>query len=190
MKRNYIIILLAIILLYSCVPPDIFMLNKRSEDRIDGFIVSKLDSVELVKDNAIMIHDGGIASLKLTGITQLKFDVTMLVEKGDGVKFSFRTVKHNYPNNPSISFVFSPSGSKVRDNNIIVADVDSVKLEYEKLHRIIIKNDGNLVRVKVDCDEIYVGKTELLATEYLIVESLSGTSAFLSGINFADILVE
>jgi hypothetical protein len=186
MKHKYIIALI-LLALASCAP-DEFLLNKGLyENQVNGLKMTSIDDVDVVNDNSIFIRNSGIVALTLAEKTQLIFDVTVDLQSGDGLRFAFRTVSDNYATHPGIFFDFTTSGSRVRENQTTLAAVDSVRAKIGQLSRIRIFNDGKIFTILADCDTVYYGRTELPATEYLIIESLRGSEALIKGISFADI---
>lgn len=182
-------IILVIILLASCTP-DTFMLNQKETNRIYGLKMCPLDSAKKLKDNALMLYDGGRIALKSIQETQLIRDFTLETSSGSGVRFAFRTARNNYDEHPAVVFDFTTNGSKIYENNELVLSVDTVSLSHNEPRRITIKNDGEIYEIVVDCDTVAVAASKLPATEYIIVGTLPGTEALLSGINFAEILEE
>ena len=183
----FIFVLLAIIIQPGCTP-DLFWLNRQQPNQVPGLIMSGLESVEKTADNALVLHDSSRAALALPMITQLEGDFTVELKKGDGVRFAIRSASANYEIHPAIKFDFTVNGCIIKENNELKGNADTVKAIYNEPSRIIIQNDGKIVRIKVDCDIVYYAKTELPATEYIIVETLPGSEAYLYGINFADVL--
>jgi glucose-6-phosphate dehydrogenase assembly protein OpcA len=63
-----------------------------------------------------------------------------------------------------------------------------VRAEYEQPSRIQIKNDGDYVKISVDCDEILFTRTSLPASEYFVFETLGEASALITGIEIAEVM--
>ncbi len=189
-KINILIAALALFLLNSCQPDTYFLNRKVAEYMISGEILSHIDSVEKSGENAVLIHSGGITSLRVLKITQLIADFTIEASNGKGIRFAFRTNSNDYPEHNAIRFDYTTEGSSVFENNSLLARVDSVKLTHYEPVRLKIYNDGIYYKILVDCDTVYKGSTMLPATEYVIIESLGGTEALLSGIDFAEIVDE
>jgi hypothetical protein len=182
-------IILVIFILISCTP-DKFTLNNKSEYRIEGLIMSNLDCVEVDKDNAIMLHPGGRAALRTFDLTQLLADFSVNIYSGQGIRFAIRTVSKYYPNSPSLVFDYSLSGCKIIENDKIIGFNDSVKVKFKEPARIIIKNDGEFYSIKVDCKEVFKGFTKIPSTEYIILETLMESEAYVYGIKFANVIKE
>jgi hypothetical protein len=187
MKMKHVYIIALLLALTSCAP-DLFTLNRGIyNSRIYGLKMTSLDDVEVVNDNSIIIRNNGIAALAIAEKTQFEADLTVKLLSGHGLRFAFRTVSDNYSVHPAIFFDYTTDGSNVRENDHALAAVDSVKAKINQPSRIKIINDGKVFTILADCDTVYLGRTEIPATEYIIIESLRSSEALLSGINFADI---
>ena len=102
-KYNLIIIIsaiVAIILLPSCAP-DKFILNQNDKYQISGFMMSGIDGVEVIGENAIILNEGARASLRSPGLTQLRADFTVELLKGEGVKLSLRSASYHFKAHPA-----------------------------------------------------------------------------------------
>lgn len=192
MKTKFIYIIITIvgfssILFYSCAPPDAFILNRKEPVQIYGLIMSGLETVEQVRDNALYLLPDAMVALKAEEKTQLATDFTVELRDGDGIRFAFRTISDNYEKQNKITFDYTINGCLVKENEKIITKVDSIRavLNDQKLIRIL--NEGNTYSITVDCDTVIKARTKLLATEYVIIKALNRTEAVLSGIDFADV---
>ncbi|MDQ1265933.1 MAG: hypothetical protein QG635_1085 [Bacteroidota bacterium] len=186
--KIYIITLISIAVLASC-SPDRFQINWEKNTRIFGEKLCSIDSVEAYSTNAIKLCPGGCASMKLSGLTQLYIDLSVVITEGEGVRIRFRTVSNDYKNQSSISLVLTGNGYSVEEKGKVICRSDSLKAVINQPNRIILQNDGKYVKIRVDCDDIYTGITDLPATEYLIIETMPHTTAKVFGIDFADMQV-
>lgn len=186
-KTNIILSTISIMILMACAP-DQYVLNHRDEMRLNGIIMSRLESVEKVADNALRLHPSAVTAMRYTGLTQFMADYSVKILKGSGMKFAFRTVSDTYPRDPSLVLAYTTDGYTVYENGRIVAKSDTVSAILNEPARIKIRNQGKMVKITIGCDLVYYAKTELPATEYVILETLEGTEAYIYGIEFADIL--
>jgi hypothetical protein len=181
-------ILVSMLVLISCSPHK-FALNKKSENRIEGFIMSNdYDKVEITADNELVLYEGSMVSMRTYNLTQLYADFTVTPLRGDGVSFYFRTVQNNFIKQPYIKFNFSSGGSSVEENGNLIATADSIKARIKESSRVRIMNDGILFNITVDCDTVYSGLTSLLATEFVVVAPMPDSRVLLSGIFFDDVI--
>lgn len=181
-------ITLLVILITGCYP-DRFSLNKRDDNRIEGFIMTPdFDKVEITADNEFTLYEGSMVSLRTVGLTQLAADFTVNLINGEGLSFYFRTVQHDFPRQPFIKFDYTTNGCSVYENERLLVSVDSVKARHKEPSRIIISNDGKLINITVDCDTVFYGRTELNATEFVLIKSNEESRALLSGIFFNDVI--
>lgn len=187
MKKISILILL-LFLLYSCTPYN-FALKRFSEIPIFGLIMSDLGSVEIPSkySGSIILKENARVALAISNQTQFISYFNVNIEKGAGLIFSFRTISNSFESHPSIQFKYDTYGSYIYNNKKLINSIDSIKAQIGKQKLISISNNGEYYQVTVDCDTVYKGRTKLPATEYVIIESLEGTKAYISGIEFAEI---
>lgn len=192
--KKYILFLLAVFLLGSCkimfnkiflVPEFEFYLNEKDEN--NAIYCKKLSHFDLVKRtgyNALEILPGGSVAMCVGSLTQLHADFTVEIFEGDGLNFAFRTGRYQFENHPKIIFEYTTSGCIIKENETILAKVDSIKARLNEKFRVQIDNNGSLYNIVVDCDTVYKGRTDIPASEFVVVQSLYSSSAQLSGIEF------
>lgn len=182
---KFYILILIIFFIYSCTP-DRFVLNvdTRDQDLVFSLIMSELSDVEKIADNAFSIKDSGIVAMKLDGITQYEFDATCKIRSGEGLNFYIRTTSNYFYSADNIKFTMKNSGTEIRESGKQTQENPDYKMELGEKYRVRIKNDGNYVKIFIDCDEVYCISTKLMATEYIIMEAIGDTKAIISGINF------
>lgn len=178
-----------IILSFSGCHPDRFSLNRSDENRIEGFIMSPdFEKVEITADNEFVLYEDAMVSLRTLGLTQLLADFTVVLINGEGLTFYFRTVQNGFPEQPYIKFDYTTKGCSVSENGKLLVTVDSIKAKIKEPARVNIMNDGKLINITVDCDTVFYGRTDLNATEFVIVKSYEQSRALLSGIFFNDVI--
>ncbi len=187
MKPIIIILLSFMLTLFSCAP-DLYVLNRMDDMRLNGIILSRLGSVEKVAGNALMLHPSAVTAMRNQGLTQMMADYSVTILNGTGIKIAFRTVCDTYPREPSIVLAYTTEGYTVYENGTIVAKSDTVRAIPNRPARIRIRNQGKMVKVTIGCDLVYYGRTQLPATEFIILETMDDTDAYIYGIKFADIL--
>lgn len=176
-----------IILAASACSPDQFKLHRGSPDEIRGLIMTPYGSVDVYQyENRIEMGEHAALAMRSDPMTQYEADITTILKNGSGVRFAFRTVCNEYANRPSMALEFTTSGCRIIERGEIIRTVDSVKALPNKPYRVKIKNEGDLVKVRIDCDDIYIGTSELPATEYIIVETIGKSEAELKAIHFYD----
>ncbi|MFA6571022.1 MAG: hypothetical protein WCT77_07270 [Bacteroidota bacterium] len=182
---NFILILAISIIALSCTP-DEFTLNKKTPGQIDGLIMTSLESVDQYADNAIILNENGLAAMRRYGLTQFIGDFTVKIQQGEGVRFSIRSACNEYDNHPVINFDYTTKGCIFSGTGLKEFLVDSVKALRNSPSRIKIYNLGKNITVTVNCDTVYNTKTELPATEFIMVKSLNNSRIQLSGISFEE----
>lgn len=184
MKILYTILIFLFIA--ACHPYE-YMLNKTDEFyRLDGYILSDLGSVEVESENSIKLHDPAVTCIRNAGLTQYQADFTMRIRRGDGVKFSMRSVEHFYPDHPAVSFYLTENGYYVEENGVRVFENPQFQLQYNFDYKVKFRNQGDIVKFELDCDTLYYEPTKLVATEYLCFETLKDTEAKIFGISFIE----
>ncbi len=168
--------------------PDEYMLNVDREFIVDGYIMSELDSVVQEQKNAIVIKPGGRTAMRSVELTQYTLEFTTEIRRGSGLNFYFRTTKHDFPAKKGIRFRYALDGCSALEDGVTIASVDSITASIGQAKKIQIKNDGVYYQIIADCDTVYSGRSEKPGTEWIIIETLDDTEAYLYGINFADIL--
>ncbi|MFH1050277.1 MAG: hypothetical protein V1779_05020 [bacterium] len=190
MKTKLIIGFILLITISAC-HPDIFYLNRNvsETEEISGFIIGSLDSVEQFAKNGMMLYSGSMIDMYCNEIpiTQFQADFTTELNRGSGLSFSFRTIIDHFELHPNITFEYSTNGCKVFDSGKLLTNVDSIKAEINKPARIIIENYGKLFNIVVDCDTVFYGRTELHATQHMILKPFPGSDIRLTGIRFNDL---
>ncbi|MFP4527911.1 MAG: lipoprotein [Candidatus Kapaibacterium sp.] len=182
-----IIIILSILIALAGCSPDQYTLHRRTGNFTYGMIMSDLESVELIADNALLIKPGGLSAIRRPGMTQNVGDFTVELRSGSGIRIAFRTVRYEYKRQPSMALDYTRSGCIISHDGEVVANIDSVRARMGEPSRIRIINDGKYVKIYIDCDEVLYTTTRLPATEYFIFESIDGGEAVISGIEIAEI---
>lgn len=181
--------LISLIILNSCIflpDPEHYMLDIKSPFPIEGFVLSGYASSGKVCDNQLYIDQNSTTAIKREGLTQFIFDATFTINKGDGIKFYLRNTYKSYNDISGIVFEYNQNGSKIFENGVLIAKVDSIKLQADSPTRIKIKQDGNYYDILVDCDTVIKATTKLVGTEYILMQSIQ-SNIDISGITLDEI---
>ncbi|MGB9852343.1 MAG: hypothetical protein ACPLPX_05705 [Candidatus Kapaibacteriota bacterium] len=191
--KKIILSLLNLILLYSCCSPrgseslplltpnfrgyvgsapEYFLLNCFYENQILGEKFGNPDSVVVV-DNTLIIAPGNKVSLRVEGLNAMDADFYVRVPYGDGIRFYFRAPGKDFDIYSKLIFEYTRSGSKLFEDNKLIVNVDSVKLENNRQSRVFIQNEGNIVHVIVGIDTVFQGRTKLPLSEYIYIEPIN-----------------
>lgn len=174
--------------LLSCAP-DQFRLNQMMGRNMIGCkIMSNIDSVEKISDNAIKIKSGGIVGMKVIGMTQHESDFTFKLIKGDGIKFAYRTTVNHYYDQSSLNIELSQNGILISENGQEVFRAADIRIKTGNKYRLRCVNEGKNLKVYLDCDEITTITTNLPATEFVIAETHKNSEVELEGIDVINIL--
>ncbi|MBI3258056.1 MAG: hypothetical protein HYZ54_01020 [Ignavibacteriae bacterium] len=177
-------------LLQQVLPkPDEFSLNQSTRQTvvIAAMNMSHIDSVEEKGDNSLLIHGSTTVAMATDFYTNFTGDFTVNIQKGTGVKFSYRTTSNNFKSTTGISFNYTVSGSWIEENGQVIAKFDTVNAVVGETERIQIINLGKQYSVQVGCNVIYRGTTSLPATEYILAGTFPESHVLLTGMDFIPI---
>ncbi len=169
----------------SCAP-DVFMLNRADDvNSISGTLVGNYRNFERVNENSFILTDTLIATLRAFNVSnqRIKFNIEFI--KNPTLRLNFRTVKHNFTPEIGISlFIYDNSYILSVDNK--VAKRGLLNFSNNKILA-DITNDGNYLKVKLNCTEIEIKELTKPATEFMIVENFSDNAIKISGIKWENI---
>ena len=134
-----------------------------------------------------MITSGGAAAIRCYTLTQFESEFTVKLLKGKGIRFDIRNVPYNRAANKSLKFDYTASGCKIAESGAQELSIDSVTAIHDTPALIKIKNDGKYVKVSVDCADIYFSATDLLSTEWIILEALEKSEILVYGIKYSEL---
>lgn len=186
-KINILYILFAIALLAGGCATEKFYLYKGLSYQIEGEILGAIDSVEQTHDNAFVLRPGGIVSLRMSGVTEFFSEFDLRLQQGSGIRFALRTGKYKYSERPSITCDFTSDGTEVKQNGKFLAMRNEIKAVPGELQKVRIHNYNHVCNIVIECDTIWSGRTDLLDSEYIIIESIGKTYAQITGMEFHEI---
>jgi len=182
-KNKNSIVILALIILLSCTP-DRFTLDKISgQNRIDGFELRTISDATAKYDNAFILNENGIVSLRAAGETDGVWDFGLNFLYGSDLNIVLRDVAYEF--REPYALMINISNDIVSIQNFGQTDFkQKTKCNFSKTVRVQIINDGFNYSLVLDCDTVYKGRTKTPNTEFIIFESIDNTKAFVSGIDF------
>lgn len=156
-------------------------------DTYNGTILSHYSDVEKTS-NGILLKPGARFAIKTVGMTQSlgQFDVVIL--SGDGMNVYLRTVSHQFDTSRGIAFRYATNGCMVRE-----ADGTQVPISYNAetdQQMLSFYNESNLLSISVGCKRLYEEQPQMPQTEYVIFETLPGSSVELRSVAYFDTSVE
>lgn len=172
--------------------PDEFDLNDNTVSRQHVWNMSALDNVERIQPDAMSMKENSTVAIAYPGTTQFASEYTTTLSGGEGIRFRFRTTRHDYKQdkNTGLSFSYTPTGCTLEENGRTVQYIDSIRATANTPTRILIQNHGNYYSITVGCSRIVYKTTSLPSTEYVIVETMGGTAATMKDITFASTMEE
>ncbi len=152
--------------------------------QVEGIAISDWRKVES-NGRSIKIHPGGRFAIKVEDQTQFLTQLDVVIRSGSGANFYMRTVPHEFSTDSGERFHYAVNGSHFRR-----ADGTVIPLEYnaepeEETIKLLVEAD--LVEVSAGCERLYQARTELEATEYIIIEALEDAEVEVVGVNVYDI---
>jgi len=182
-KIKSILCVLGFAVLISC-SPDRFTLDKISgQNRISGFELRTIHDADVKYDNAFILNEKGIVSLRAENETDGSWDFGLNFLFGQNMNIVFRDVPFGYKTPRGLCVNLSGKTIKISESGKEVFSQTN-ELNYSGIVRIQFLNDGFNYTLIMDCDTIYKGRSAIPSTEYIIFESLQNTKAFISGIDF------
>lgn len=172
-------IVLAAALISGCAYENFNIIVGR--DFYQGKVMSDYHDVD-VGDKRILLKPGARISIETSLITQSVAQIDLNILTGDGIVAYVRTVPNEFDTLRGISLRYSTSGCWVRTEDSLI-----VPIEYNAdagPQRLTFYTDGDLVRFDAGCRMLYEQTTKLPATEFLIIESLPGSSVEIRAVKF------
>lgn len=152
-----------------------------------GTILSHYDDVQ-PSGRGLLLKPGARFAIKATGMTQFlgQFDVAIL--GGEGMNVYLRTVSHRFDSTRGIAFRYAVDGCSVRD-----ADGNTVPLGFNAetdQQTLSFYNEANLLAISAGCKRLYEEPTTLPETEYIIFETLPGSTVEIRSVAYFETDVE
>jgi hypothetical protein len=182
------------IFLSSCYVPDmsfitdlsspyIFTLNKNSDMRLGGYILSNLDSVDIISDKSLKLFGGGKIILGTYRQTQFTAEFHTKVLRGDGMRFILRSNPDTNNHANALKFEYTRSGSRLLKGATELLK-NSTAVQLNSPEKVRITHYADMLRVEIGCERIFETRVSDPATEYITIESLPGTEVLFSDIIF------
>jgi hypothetical protein len=146
-----------------------------------GQIMTHYTDIE-VGDKRILLKPGARVAIRTARLTQSVAQLDVNVLSGDGFVAYVRTVPHDFDTTRGIALRYSASGSWVRNEQMEI-----VPLEHNAdagVQTLKIYSDGDLIRFDVGCRVLHEQTTALPGTEYLILETMPGSSVEIRAVKF------
>lgn len=176
--KIYLAAILFLVITTAC-NPDRFTLNQISDIINYGQILDSLDTFEQIDDNSFFLKNGRVA-IKSKFITQTSFNFNYQVMNGESIRFTLRTISHNYDNTNGVTFEIRKSGLKIFENGNEFHYDNKIKLQTGAEKFISFRSVGDKIIFRHDCDEL-IYTTKLPATEYLIIQVYDNSQVKITG---------
>lgn len=182
--RQILVILLPL-LFSACIREriDIFV----GGDYYNGKILSDPSTVE-VRGASIRLKPGARLAIKTALTTQWLGQYEMSIVEGTGMNAYVRTVSHTFDGESGLRFRWATDGCSVRSSDgrdiplPVNAEVDRQVLSFY--------NEAGLMTISIGCNRIYEEKSQLPATEYVILETLPNSTVDITSIAYFNTDVE
>jgi hypothetical protein len=149
-----------------------------------GRTMSHYKDVEVTK-SGILLKPGARFSVQNPQMTQFLAQVEVAIISGEGMTAYIRTVPHDFDTSRGIAFRYAVDGCSMR-----MPDGQVIPLEYNaqaEQQILSFYNEASLVSVSVGCDRLVERPTDAPGTDYVIFETLPGSTVELRSINYFSI---
>ena len=170
------------LLLTSCVS-EYFTVNEGTPGVLYGKIMSNIDSVEVVRQTTLKVYSGGVAALRNYDVTQCRWELHSTLTKGTQTIYRVRTLPIEKRLIPSIDIIYSTSGCRVEEEGRLLVSNDTVRAVPGVAEKIQVTNDGDYLTVMIGCTRVYREPVKRPSTEWLVVESPSGSEVVVTNIS-------
>lgn len=153
----------------------------------NGTILSHRTDVEVTR-SGLVLKPGARFAIKAQAMTQFlgQFDVAIL--GGEGMNVYMRTVPYGFDTTKGIAFRYAVDGCAVRDAQGRVRPL-SYNAETEQ-QTLSFYNEADRVAVSAGCRKLYEESSPLPGTEYLIFETLPGSTVEIRSVGYFDTNLE
>ncbi len=156
-------------------------LRPSNGDQYDGTVLSHYDDVEVV-DGGVRLKPGARFAIRTERETQTIAQLEVEVVDGDGMVAYLRTVPHDFDTTHGIAFRYATSGCSIR-----LDDSTLIPLGYRaerESHTLQLYNEASLTAISVGCDDVFEANVDLPNTEYVILQTLPGSTVILRSVMF------
>jgi hypothetical protein len=146
-----------------------------------GRTMSHYSDVE-VRKSGILLKPGARFSVRNPQLTQFLAQVEVAIISGEGMTAYLRTVPHDFDTSKGIAFRYAVDGCSMR-----MPDGKVIPLEYNAQtdqQILSLYNEASLVSISAGCDRLIDRPTDIPGTDYVIFETLPGSTVELRSINF------
>ena len=152
----------------------------------NGTILSDHSTVQTSR-SGILLKPGARFAIRTVGTQFLgQFDVAIV--GGEGMNVYLRTVPHEFDTTKGIAFRYAIDGSSVRDTTGRVTPLNyNAEVEQQTLS---FYNEADLLAISVGCKKLHEAPTKLPGTEYLIFETLPGSTVEIRSVAYFDTNME
>ncbi|MES2766729.1 MAG: hypothetical protein V4642_12715 [Bacteroidota bacterium] len=162
--------------------PYTFILNKNTDLPIGGYILSNLDSVDVISDNSLKLS-GGKVILGAYYLTQFAAEFHTKITRGEGVRFILRSNGDSVNHLSALRFEYTVNGCRVLQGDSVLLKTTTLRANLNSLEKIRITNYGDLCRIEVGCDRIFERRISTPSTESVTIEALPDSEIILTNID-------
>lgn len=175
-----ILLLCACVLQTGCQYERIEIRAGRS-DLYEAIVLSHYKDVEVV-DGGLRLKPGARLAIRTELFTQTLAQLEVAIVEGSGMVAYTRTVADSFDPASGVAIAYSTAACTVRLPDGTTLDLGH-RADNEQEY-IQIYNEADLLAIDIGCSRLYEGHVELPATEYLIVETLPGSTVELRSVMF------
>ena len=178
-----IITIIGIIILNSCNPRLIKLLEKDLDKVVPVYYLGKLHNVNKLNDNSISIKDSALVSFKIFGVTNHIIEFNTNSIDNQHFRINLRNIFDKFKPENGIQILIKNNTYIVFERNKLIR---SGFLNDEENY-FYFENDGKYLKIKINCDDIDIDEISIYATEYMIIENFEDSNIKLSGLNWENL---
>lgn len=177
------LILLVVIFLNSCNPRVFNLYENDLNKTVSVYYLGKLHNVIKINENSLLFKDSSLVSIKFFGVTNHKIEFNTKNISNQDFTINLRNIFDKYKRDNGISINIQENHYNIFQKNELIKHgtlIDDNLYFY-------FENDGKYLKIKINCDDIFIENINILATEYLIIENKSRSSFEISGLNWENL---
>jgi hypothetical protein len=152
-----------------------------------GTILSHYSDVESTR-SGLLLKPGARFAIKAESMTQLLGQFDVVIVGGQGMNVYMRTAPYKFDTTRGVAFRYAVDGCTIRTETGVVKPLNfNAETEQQTLS---FYNEADRVAVSVGCRKLYEDQSSLPGTEYLIFETLPGSTVEIRSVGYFDTNLE
>lgn len=178
-----ILTIIGILILSSCNPRLIKLLEKDLDKIVPVYYLGKLHNVNKLNDNSISAKDSALISFKIFGVTNHIIEFNIKNKDNQYFRINLRNIFDKFNPENGIQILIKNNTYNIFERNELIKS-GFLNIEDNYFY---FENDGRYLKIKINCDDISIDDIGLFATEYMIVENFESSNIVFSGFNWENL---